>query len=68
MIHKFKKTKFGIKKELEEFMANGKRNKNTDLHEEAENYTANKEDATKLIQEFKEIIKNKKSDIVWLAY
>ena len=55
IIHKFKKTKFGIKKELEELIANGKRNENTDLHEEAENCTANKEDAAKLIQEFKEI-------------
>ena len=55
IIHKFKKTKFGIKKELEELIANCKRNENADLHEEAENCTANKEDAAKLIQEFKEI-------------
>ena len=34
----------------------------------AENRTANEEDAAKVIQEFEEIIRNKKSDIVWLAY
>ena len=32
------------------------------------NRTANKEDAAKVIQEFEEIIRNKKSDIVWPAY
>ena len=30
------------------------------------NCTESKEDATKVIHEFEEIIKNKKSDIVWL--
>ena len=34
----------------------------------AKNCTDSKEDAAKFIHEFKEIIKNKKSDIVWLAY
>ena len=32
------------------------------------NCTTNKEDAVKVIQEFEEIIKNKTSDIIWLAY
>ena len=32
------------------------------------NCTESTEDATKVIHKFKEIIKNKKSDIVWLAY
>ena len=32
-----------------------------------ENHTAN-EDVATVIQEFEEIIRNKKSDIVWLAY
>ena len=36
--------------------------------EKVNNCTANKEDAVKAIQEFEEIIKNKKSDIIWLAY
>ena len=30
--------------------------------------TENEEDAAKVIHEFEEIISNKKSDIVWLAY
>ena len=67
-IQKIKKTKSQIKKELEESMANGKRNENTDTQEKAENCTANKEDAEKAIQEFEKSIKNEKSDIVWLAY
>ena len=67
-IQKIKKTKFQIKKELEESIANGKRNENTDTQEKAENCTANKEDGKKAIQEFEKIIKNEKSDIVWLAY
>ena len=46
----------------------GRKNENTDIKEKAENCTANKKDAVKVIQEFEEIIKNKKSDIVWLAY
>ena len=33
-----------------------------------ENCTANRENAAKVIQEFEEIIKNNKTDIVWLAY
>ena len=45
----------------------GRKNENTDMKEKVENCTANKKDAVKVIQEFKEIIKNKKSDIVWLA-
>ena len=32
------------------------------------NCTECKEDAAKVIHEFEEIIKNRKSDIVWLAY
>ena len=67
-IQKIKKTKSQIKKELEESMANGKRNENTDTQEKDENCTANKEDAEKAIQEFEKSIKNEKSDIVWLAY
>ena len=45
-----KKTKSEIKKELEDSIANGNKNGNTD------------------IDKFEEIIRNKKSDIVWLAY
>ena len=48
-------------------ISNG-RNDNTDMKEKVDNCTANEEDAAKVIQEFKEIIKNKKSGIIWLAY
>ena len=47
-------------------IANGKQNENTDIEEMANNCTESKEDAAKVIHEFEEIIKNKKSDIVWL--
>ena len=67
-IYKIKKKKSEIKKELEDSIANSKKNENTDLHEKAENCTAKEEDAGKVIQEFEQIIKNKKSDMVWLAY
>ena len=68
IIQKITKTKSEIKKELEESTANGKRNKNTNMQEKVNNCTANKNDVVKVIQEFKEINKNKKSDIIWLAY
>ena len=49
-------------------IANSRRNENADIQEKAKNYATNEEDAAKVIQEFEEIIKDKKSDIVWLAY
>ena len=55
-----KKTKSEIKKELEESIANGKENESR--HRESQ------KDAVKVIYEFEKTIKNKKSDIVWLAY
>ena len=63
-----KKTKYEIKKELEGSIANGKKNENTDIEEITNNCTESQEDVAKVIHEFEEIIKNKKSDIVWLAY
>ena len=63
-----KKTKSEIRKELEDSIANGKKNENTDIEEMTNNCTESKEDAAKVIHEFEEIIKNRKSDIVWLAY
>ena len=63
-----KKTKSEIKRELEDSIANGRKNGNTDIQQMVENCTASEEDATKVIQEFEEIIRNKKSDIIWLAY
>ena len=63
-----KKKKSEIRKELKDSIANGKKNENTDIEEMANNCTESKEDAAKVSHEFEEIIKNKKSDIVWLAY
>ena len=62
------KTKSEIKRELEDSIANGRKNENTDIQQMVENCSASEEDATKVIQEFEEIIRNKKSDIIWLAY
>ena len=63
-----KKTKPGIKKELEDSIANGKKNENTDTEQMTKNCTENEGDAAKVLRECEEIIKNKKSDIVWLDY
>ena len=67
-IQKIKETKSEIKKELQESIAYGGRNENMDIQEKAENFTTNEEDVAKVIQELEEIIKNKKSDKVWLAH
>ena len=56
-IFKIKKTKSEIKRELEDSSVNGRRNG-----------CITNEDAVKAIQEFEQIIQDKKSDIVWLAY
>ena len=66
-IRKIKKNKPEIKKELEESITNGKRNKNTDIQEKVDNCITN-EDAVKVVKESEEIIKSQKSDIIWLAY
>ena len=63
-----KTTKSEIKKELEDSIVNSKKNKNTDIEEMANNCTESEEDAVKVIHKFEEVIKNKKSDIVWLTY
>ena len=55
-IQKIKKTKSEIKKELIKWLANGKRNENTDKQEKVNGCTTN-EDAVKVIQEFEQIIK-----------
>ena len=60
---KNRKTKLEIKKELEESITKGKSNENTEMQEEVNNVTPS-EDADKVVQEFEEIIKNKKSDII----
>ena len=63
-----KKTKSENKKEPEDSIANGKKNEKMDIQQMAENCTTSEEDAAKVIQDFEEIIRNKKSDKVWLAY
>ena len=55
-----KKTKSKIKKELEDSIANGKKNENTDIEEITNNCTESQEDVAKVIHEFEEIIKKKK--------
>ena len=47
---KVEKSKSEIKKKLEESIANGDRNENTDIQEKVEKCTANEEDAVKEIQ------------------
>ena len=66
-ILKIKKTKTEIKKELEDSTINGRKNENTDMQDKVNKCITN-EDAVKTIQEFEQIIQNKNSDIVWLAY
>ena len=66
-IHKIKKAKAEVKKELEESRTKSRRNENANMQEKVNECRKN-EDAVKAIQEFEQIIQNKKSDIVWLAY
>ena len=47
-----KKTKSEIKKELEDSIANGKKNENTDIEEMVNNCMESKEDPAKVIHEF----------------
>ena len=62
-IQKNRKTK--LEKELEQSITNGKSNKYTEAQEKVSNVTTS-EDAAKVVQEFEQIIKNKKSVIIWL--
>ena len=66
-IQKIKKIKAEVKKKLEESIAKSWRNENTDKQEKVNGWKTN-EDAVKGIQKFEQIIQNKKSDIMWLAY
>ena len=52
---------------MQESITNGKSNKNTEMQEKVNNVTTS-ENAAKVVQEFEQIIKNKKSDIIWLTY
>ena len=51
-----KKTKPEIKKDLEDSIANGKNNQNTDIEEMANNSMESLEDAAKVMHEFDQII------------
>ena len=66
-ILKIKKTKTEMKKELEDSITNGRKNENADMQDKV-NGCISSEDAIKVIQDFEQIIQNKKNDIVWLAY
>ena len=66
-IQKIKKIKEEVKKGLEELIAKSRRNENADMQEKVNGRKTNG-DAVKAIQEFEQIIKNKKSVIVWWAY
>ena len=66
-IQKNRKTKFEIKKELQQLITNGKSNENTEMQKKVKSVTTSK-DAAKVVQEFEQIIKSKKSDIIWLTY
>ena len=48
-------------------IVNGKKNENANMQERVNECITN-EDAVKAVQEFEQIIQNKKSNIVWLAY
>ena len=64
---KIKKTKTEIKKELEDSIISGRNNENTDMQDKVNGCTLC-EDGINVIQDFEQMIQNKKSDIVWLAY
>ena len=62
-ILKINKTKSEVKRELEESIAKGGRNENIDIQDKVYGCITN-QDAAKAIQEFEQIIQNKKNDIV----
>ena len=66
-ILKVKKTKTEIKKELEDSIINGRNNENPGMQDK-ENGCTSCEDKINVIQDFEQIIRNKKNNIVWLAY
>ena len=66
-IQKIKETKDEVKKELEKSIAKSGWNEKAEMQEKVNGCKTN-EDAVKATQEFEQIIQNKKSNIVWLAY
>ena len=61
------KTKTEIKKELEDSIINSEKNEYADMQDKVNRCISN-EDTIKVIQDLEQIIQNKKSNIVWLAY
>ena len=59
-IQKNRKMKLEVKKELEELITNGEKNENTEMQENVNN-VATRKDAVKIVQEYEQIIKNKKA-------
>ena len=59
-IQKNRKMKLEVKKGLEELITNGEKNENTEMQENVNN-VATREDAVKIVQEYEQIIKNKKA-------
>ena len=59
-IQKNGKTKSEVKKEREESITNRKSNKNIEMQEKVNNVITS-EDAARVVQEFEQIIKNKKA-------
>ena len=49
-IQKIKRTKPEIKKEIKESITNQKKNENTEMQEKVNKYTANEEDAVRVVQ------------------
>ena len=63
-----RKTKSEIKKELEDSIANGNGNEDIGIEQMAKNCTESEEDTAEVIHKFEELIRNKKSNIIWLGY
>ena len=66
-IQKNRKSKLERKKELEELITNGKSNETTEEIQEKVSIVTTSEDSMKVVEEFEQIIKNKKIGIIWLA-
>ena len=62
MLTELTRKKYKIKKDLEESIINGERNENIEMQEK-DNNVITSEDSAKNVQEFDEIIKNKKSTL-----
>ena len=63
---KNRKTKDEIKKDLEESIINGERNEEIETEEKVNNFETRK-NAAEIIQQFEQIIKSKKNDIIWMV-